>query len=129
MGEISQRTAIRFTAGLKRFGRDQDRGYDAAGKQENTHNQRRAHQELTGIANAPHRVGLRIVGIAAHQWHNGHARLEPRQTQRQLGKEQKRNADHRQWIAMGRKECRAPVTQHKGMGDHFIDANADHNQV
>ena len=100
VGEIGERAAVGLAAFGERFRRNQHRRDDAAADEQDAHDQRGGRQQLLGVADPSRRLVFGVVGIPLDERHDGDARLESREAERELRKEQHRDEHHRHEAAV-----------------------------
>ena len=67
--------------------------------------------------------------VATHERHHRDARLEAGQPEREPRKNEQRHRDHQHRVAVLRKECLPPITEHDGMADDLRETDRDDDGV
>jgi hypothetical protein len=73
------------------------------------HNQRRSCEQLLRITNPVERALFGVGRLSFDVSHHRNAGFEPRQSQRQLGKDDEGHGNREQWIAMLGRQSRRPA--------------------
>ena len=115
-------------------GRDEQRGDEARQQQHHAHDRGRGQQQLPGVGHAAPRraVRARVVApvrlAAVDERHDGDARLEAAQAQRELREDEERARDHQREVAL-RGERGAPVREQRRVREHLPGPAPEDDEV